>query len=342
MRRRSLIVLVGLPALAVVLYSGLWFLASGNLRDGVERWAAERRADGWRVDWDDFSIGGFPLVLRARVTAPRIAAPNATWGWRGPDIIATTLPWDFNRPTFVFPGRHQISIPHEGSARIFSLTAAEAVGNVQIRTGVPVEITAKLSQIDFRSANGEQTIADAMSLRFAPQISDPPGPFASLALAGVVLPAGPHAVLGRNISALDAELKLLGVSAFKPSTRLGLPAALGDWRDQGGTIEIKRLHLDWGGMKFDGDGTVALDAELQPIGAMQARIQGFRALVDGLVRARLVSARDADMAKFVLSMVARATPGGNNTVTVPVTIQDRRLFIGPAKLMELPRIDWKN
>ncbi|MBT7760018.1 MAG: DUF2125 domain-containing protein, partial [Rhodospirillaceae bacterium] len=124
------------------------------------------------------------------------------------------------------------------------------------------------------------------------------------------------------------------------SSRLRLSAALGDWRDSGGTLDIKRLHLDWGGMKFDGDGTLALDADLQPVGAMKARIKGYRELVDGLVRARQIRERDADMAKFVLNMVARATPGGENTVTVPVTIQDRRLFIGPASLMNLPRIDW--
>ena len=345
-KHRVLVVTIGLAAFAAVLYSGFWFVASDNLRDGVERWAEERRAAGWSVAWDEFSIDGFPFALRARVTAPRIAGRNPRWAWRGPRIIATARPWDLDKPAVSFPGRHQISIIHEGSAHDFTVDAVKALGRVRIQGGVAREITAKLAEIDIKekngqSADGRNITADAMSFRLMPYRSKPPEHFVSIALAGLIMSHGPHAALGRDIRALDAEIKLLGVSAFKPASRLRLPAALGDWRDHGGTIEILRLHLDWGGMVFDGDGTLALDAALQPIVAMKTRIQGYRALVDGLVRARLVRARDADMAKFVLNMVARATPGGKNTVTMPVTVQDRRLFIGPAKLIDLPRIDWK-
>ena len=342
MRRRFLFVLTGLLGCAAMLYSGFWFIASGNLRDGVESWAADRRAAGWKIGWSELSIDGFPLALRARVTGPRGAGPNGVWDWRGPTLVATSRPWNVNRPNFVFSGHHIISVTRHGMSRDYAVTASEAMGNAQFQAGIAREISIQIAQFDILAPEGEKITGDALSLRFIPRHPNPPGVFISIAAAGIVLPDGPHAVLGRNIGALDADLKLLGVSAFKPSSRLRLSAALGDWRDAGGTIEIKRLHLDWGGMKFDGDGAMALDSDLQPVGAMKARIQGYRALVDGLVGARQIPARDADMAKFVLNMVARATPGGKNTVTVPVTIQNRRLFIGPGKLMELPRIKWEN
>lgn len=337
MRRRIVFVLAGVTVTAAILYTGLWFVASGNLRGEMERWAVERRALGWHVAWGEISISGFPNSLSAHVTTPRITGPRATWDWRGPTIIATFQPWNFNTPKIAFPGRHRISVTRHGRSHDFTLTATEAMGRIKILSGRPAHITAKLAEIDFITADGLKTTSDALSLRITPSS---PEPSISFALAGVVMPDGPHAVLGRNINALDAELNLPGGATLKPSSRLRLSAALGDWRDAGGTVDIKRLRLDWGGMKFDGDGTVALDADLQPVGAMKARIQGYRELVDGLVRARQVRERDADMAKFVLNMVARATPGGENTVTVPVTIQDRRLFIGPAGLMNLPRINW--
>ncbi|NQU72099.1 MAG: DUF2125 domain-containing protein [Rhodospirillales bacterium] len=352
MRRRFLFVSAGCLAVAAILYSALWFVASNNLQSGVENWAADRRAAGWIVAWKDISIGGFPFVLRARVKEPRIAGPNSSWDWRGPELIATARPWDLSKPEFTFPGRHHLSMMKNGTTRVFILTAVEAFGRVEIQGNVPRDITAKLAQIEFRStdgrlpsghaAAGQNITADAMSFRLELPQLETPEPVISVALAGVLLPDGPAAVLGRNIRALDTKVKLLGLASFKPSSRLRLSAALGDWRDGGGTVEIKRLHLDWGKMKFDGDGTIALDADLQPVGAMRARIQGYRALVDSLVRARQIPTRDADMAKFVLNMVARATPGGKNTITVPVTVQDRRLFIGPASLMKLPRIDWEN
>ncbi len=352
MRRRFLVVSAGCLAVAAILYSVFWFVASNNLQGGVENWAAGRRAAGWIVAWKNISIGGFPFVLRARVKGPRIAGPKSSWDWRGPELVATARPWNLSRPEFIFPGRHHLSILRNGAARDFTLTAAEALGGVHIDGGVPRGITAKLAQIDIqstagklpsgRAAIGQKITADAISFRLDLPHLETPDPVISVALAGVLLPDGPAALLGRDIRALDARVKLLGVAAFKPSSRLRLSAALGDWRDGGGTVEIKRLHLDWGKMKFDGDGTIALDADLQPVGAMRARIQGYRALVDSLVHARQIPTRDADMAKFVLNMVARATPGGKNTITVPVTVQDRRLFIGPASLMKLPRIDWEN
>ncbi len=337
MRRRIVFVLAGAAVAAAIVYAGLWFVASGDLRDGIERWAVDRRAAGWLVAWENISIDGFPFSLSTQITMPRITGPHASWDWRGPTIFATSRPWNLNNPKIIFPGRHQISVTRDVASREFTLTAAEAVGRAEIRAGRLVHIAIKLTQIDFIAADGLKTTGDALSLSVAP---NSPEPSLSIALAGVVMPDGPHAVLGRNIAALDAEFKLSGGAVLTPSSRLRLSAALGDWRDAGGTVDIKRLRLDWGGMKFDGDGTFALDADLQPVGAMKARIRGYRELVDGLVRARQMRERDADMAKFVLNMVARATPGGKNTVTVPVTIQDRRLFVGPASLMKLPRINW--
>ncbi len=337
MRRRLVTVFVGVAVTAAILYAGLWFVAADNLRGNIERWAAERRAAGWHVAWEELSIDGFPFSLSAHMTMPRIAGPHAAWDWRGPTLAAAARPWNLNNPEIVFPGRHRISVVRNGVSREFTLTAAEATGRIRFQDGRAAHIAVKLTQIDVIAANGRKTTGDALSLQVAP---NSPKPSLSIALAGVVMPEGPHAVLGRNIGALEAEIELPGGPNLKPSSRLRLSAALGDWRDAGGTVEIKRLHLDWGGMKFDGDGTLALDSDLQPVGAMKARIQGYRDLVDGLVRARQIKERDADMAKFVLNMVARATPGGENTVTVPVTVQDRRLFIGPAGLMNLPRIDW--
>ena len=278
-----------------------------------------------------------PFGLTAHITKPRITGPHAGWDWRGPTLVATSRPWNLNNPEINFPGRHRISVMREGASQEFTLTAGEAIGQIETQAGRLFHIAIKLTQVEFVANNGQKTTGDALSFRVAP---DSPEPSIAIALAGVIMPDGLHAVLGRNIAALDSEFKLSGGAALKPSSRLRLSAALGDWRDSGGTLDIKRLHLDWGGMKFDGDGTLALDADLQPVGAMKARIKGYRELVDGLVRARQIRERDADMAKFVLNMVARATPGGENTVTVPVTIQDRRLFIGPASLMNLPRIDW--
>ena len=74
--------------------------------------------------------------------------------------------------------------------------------------------------------------------------------------------------------------------------------------------------------------------------AMTARIKGYRETVDALVETGHVKGRDAVATKFVLAMVARATPGGSSQLTVPITIQNGMLSAGPARLLRVPTIDW--
>ena len=64
-----------------------------------------------------------------------------------------------------------------------------------------------------------------------------------------------------------------------------LVQAIAAWRDAGGTIELDRLQLNWGGLGATATGTMALDQDLQPIGAFSGGIEGFGAILSALVEA---------------------------------------------------------
>ena len=143
-------------------------------------------------------------------------------------------------------------------------------------------------------------------------------------------------MLGNTIARLGFESQVLG----------GMPeamdrAALSVWRDKGGTVEIKNLSLEWGPARIQASGTAALDTTLQPEAALSASIAGYEETVDALVDAKLIAAQMADGVKLVLSMLARgARPGERPTINVPLSIQNRTLFVGPARLMRLPAVKW--
>lgn len=340
--RRRLILNLAVPVVVLAaLYSGYWFFAADQLREGVGRWTAERRAAGWTVSWDSLTVDGFPLSLKTIVTAPRIVAPSE-WDWRGPRFIVTAPPWNPGDIAAKFPGEHRIAIFRDGETRKFSLLAGKALGRASIADGRLREITARLVETELKQVEiGPQgtVTADAVVLRLAISARPAPrpeGPVIGVALSGLMLPKTAQPALGRMVRAVNAEIELPG-----GPPRIGSPDGLARWRDGGGTLEVRRLHLVWGGLQFDGEGTLALDSDLQPVGAMRARIGGYRATVDALARAGLVRDRDAPSVKMVLGLVAGATPGGRNTITVPVTLQDRRLSIGPARLLRVPRITWK-
>ena len=47
------------------------------------------------------------------------------------------------------------------------------------------------------------------------------------------------------------------------------------WRDKGGTVEVTRLNLDHGPLRLNGEGTFALDRDLQPVGTLTVRVEGL-------------------------------------------------------------------
>src|SRR5262249_44415292 len=117
-------------------------------------------------------------------------------------------------------------------------------------------------------------------------------------------------------------------------------AAVTKWRDDGGTIEIEELELDWRPLRLTGSGTLALDAELQPQAALTATIAGYGEIVDSLLVAGAIKPNDGALAKIALGLLAKPGPSGERQITAPIAVQEGRLFVGPVRLMTLPKISW--
>ena len=80
------------------------------------------------------------------------------------------------------------------------------------------------------------------------------------------------------------------------------------WRDGGGSLEIQHLALDWGPLDLTASATLALDDQLQPMGAGSARLVGYAETLDALAPHGAISRSAATAAKAVLSLLAN-TPG---------------------------------
>jgi hypothetical protein len=139
----------------------------------------------------------------------------------------------------------------------------------------------------------------------------------------------------RHIDEFSFAATMKGPLAAAPLAR-----ALAQWRDGGGTLEIDSARIAWGGTTIALSGTLALDEAMQPEGALTATIQGGDKLVDGLVAAGAMEPGLANFAKAVMRAIA--TPGEDgNTARVPVTVQDQRVYVGPAAIATLPHVTWR-
>ena len=112
------------------------------------------------------------------------------------------------------------------------------------------------------------------------------------------------------------------------------------WRDSGGTIEIDSVYGKFRRLKLKGSGTLALDQEFQPLLAMSAELEGLTDVIDILTRGGHLTFKKALMLKLGLRLFSKNIDGVNSSFSLPLTIQDRELTVGPIKLLRLPLIRW--
>jgi hypothetical protein len=114
-----------------------------------------------------------------------------------------------------------------------------------------------------------------------------------------------------------------------------LEPALTAWRDDGGTLEVRRLTLRSSSISVVTNGTLALDNQMRPMGAATAVIGGYVEALDRLVAAGAIAARDAQLAKLLLNAIAAPNSAGERVLNVPITGQDGWLYVGPVRLARL-------
>jgi hypothetical protein len=90
----------------------------------------------------------------------------------------------------------------------------------------------------------------------------------------------------------------------------------------------------------DGDGTFALDGDLQPMGTFVARADGLMETLDLLRLRNMISIGQATAVKLMLMVLAHQPAGGPPRLEAPLTLQDREVTLKSLPIMKVPRIDW--
>jgi hypothetical protein len=338
-------------AVLAVSYTGFWFFGARHLQKTVLEWIDTRREEGVEISYDRLELGGFPGSFRVLLSAPKMrraafGGKREANGWRmeASRIRARALPWKFNQFDVDLSGDLTLAFRHEGKLVTYQGVARRLFSQWVIHgDGWPSGAMIEIDGLGLgKKGAGPSITAGSLRLdakRLFPEEETHRSPTFSLELSGrgLRVPQFVPLPLGQKITELALNGELLG---GLPGSRL--IEALSAWRDSGGTVEVKQLRIRHGPLGVQANGTLALDKELQPIGALTARIEGFFAAVDRLRQAGMIRSRDAAMAKLVLgAMAKRPAGGGSSSVSLPLTIQNRKLFAGPVTLAELPPIDWR-
>nr|WP_245215871.1 DUF2125 domain-containing protein [Pararoseomonas baculiformis] len=309
-----------------------------RLQAGYDAWATARRAQGWRIEHAPPTRGGWPFSATLRLPGFRLSGGNAT--------IPGGLDWSTGAVVL------RVAMHSPGELRI----AATGTQQLRIdRTEIPFaadRLTAKLPlQAHVIPRGGEFT---AHRLR----IGTPAGGVEIGAL-NLALDSRMTAIEGEPAFTLEGQAENITLPGATPLGRqirsLGLDAALtgplpggrnltnraATWRDAGGTLELRRLDLTFGPATAQATATLALDDQLQPMGAGTVKLTGAEAVLDALSQAGLVTPRNAALARRVVALLARPPAEGEPPqLEVPLTLEGRSLAVARIPVARMPALSW--
>lgn len=138
------------------------------------------------------------------------------------------------------------------------------------------------------------------------------------------------------------SLDRLEVSAPLPDT---IPAdytreGLSAWRDKNGRIVLDNLIMKKSTLTITAAGQLTLDENLQPAGNLDATMTGYMAFIEELENYRLINTKEKLLAISLLTGLSQTDEDGGNYIDIDITLQNRKLFVGPLQLASLPAIRW--
>ena len=342
MRRLSLL-LLALPVLLAAGHFILWRWAEQRIAQETNNWIAAQRAQGWTIRTGFGVGGGWPYS--AKWTLPDVVISRD-------DALPGGLVWQADRvrlrvallhPRVLTINLEGLQSLRLGSAPTLHYAADEMAMVLPLEPGIPAR-DVDLNSSHLRAGLPDQgtggiTVTDLhLHAETRPGTTQgEPALTVFLQANDIGLPAGINWALGPTIAHLAVDGAVDG-----PIPRgIDLATRLAGWRDGGGTLPVQTMSLQWGPLALSGSATLALDEELQPMGAATVRMAGWGEALDALVRAHVVPSRTALAAKAVLSLLARKPQeGGPDEVEVPLTDQERTLSFGRIPLTRLPGIVW--
>lgn len=311
--------LLVLPAGLIGAHAVLWYLACAQITAQMTVELRNLARQGWSTFADTPVRSGYPWV--AEVTVPGLRAAGPLIGWETERLVVRLA---MLRPTEVRLTAEGGQSLRLGDSPIFHYSAARAEAVVSLTR--PDRIAVEIDELA-----GSPIAASRVRLMI-----DRAAMTATADARDVTLPANLQLPLGPTVAQIGVDVALFGGGLADVTA-----PALTIWRDAGGRVEVPRVALEWGAVKFIGQTQIALDAKLQPELTGKLQLGGYQALIDALVSAGTLRPGPAQSLGAVLGLLAHPSDAtGPNSVEMPFTMRDRGLAVGRIPLLRAPEIAW--
>jgi len=348
--------------LAIIAYSAWWLFVAGQVESGFARWVADQRAAGQVIGHTPMKVGGYPFKIRPKLTlitfeSVKIDTALATATFE--DVVAETKPWSFSRIDFNALAR--VVSPGSGSGG-FDLQTDTVVGQLGMSSSGKIEsVDLRIQSIggwlqspegrgqsggaDTPSTEGENIAVTVERLGVEMRVKEGSineAVAVNAAIEGILFPdfSADDLLLGNRIERFSTQLLIDPILNHEDTNYQSTADAVAAWHVAGGVIDVADTTLQIGPLRASLAGPVSVDEALQPTARVQARIQGLETILRAGVQTGAVTREMAQLFQGIAGLMSRPDENGVPTVELPIEVRNRGVFIGPAKVADVPPVTW--
>ena len=343
MRKRWIIGGIFLLVALGAAYTGYWFWLAQTFQQNLALWIDQQRAIGYRISYAAGDPGGYPLSIHIALSQVAIDSPPGQPPWRlsTASKSLSIAPWAPLSLRLLDGGDSVASnVQWVAGGRDYTMTIDGMVLKIRLSSDGELPAVRISSQSVGVSEQGREIVGlvqPSGSVEFLRAASDTQSSAHFLLSAHGIDFVSPAPAGAKTVETYDW---LVAGQIKGPVPLAPLPEALAAWSNEGGHVELTQFNANWEATTtVSGDGTVALDQRLQPVGAFSAVVRGYNEAVDAAVARGVMTPADGTAVKLWLSARAEKDERGF-MVKLPLTIQDGFVSMGPIKLAQVPRIAW--
>ncbi|MBL4874599.1 MAG: DUF2125 domain-containing protein [Rhodobacteraceae bacterium] len=327
----------GLITLVLVLsvaWSTWWVIGTTAQKTAIDTWMEQRRDAGWIAEVEDFKVTGYPNRFDSKFTGLTLSNPQAGWTWNAPQFQLLALSYKPNHMIAVWPGTHSYSTRNDTitinssqfrGSLIFKPDTALSLDRMQLETADLVltgttdwRATAKEASVAFFAHNAPDIPPNSYDLYIkALEFSLPSTWRESVDQNGVL----PEAIFDATLT-YDNPWDRFAIEQTNPRVT---------------AIKIRDIRFLWGALNLNGSGSIDVGDDGYVNGSFTLQAQKWRALLDVIVAANLLTPDLATALDRGVSFVA-ALSGNPEDIEIELRFKDKLTYIGPIPIGPAPRV----
>ncbi len=327
------------------LYAGVLFFLSLLIISGFilfeysVRWAeksieimvSDLRKRGFTVSYSSVEVKGNPLFLKIIFQNPHIKDPKGLLEWEGQEVDIVMNPWQFYTLTCTFPGDHKIFLPQNTPIPLGFLQLEGAKGIITLSSQGFLEEAVLTTEriLSFLNTQPQPVFLQDLLIKVENLVD-----LSHLKMSFATYIINLESTL--NIKPFDHPLAFtFEANLSGDQSKNSFPKSLAEWRDRGGIVEVRSLKLIWPPINIEAEGTLTLDKSMYPLGSFSSRVVGYQNVLSYMIELGWVKKKKAAAALFIFDLFSVPDATGTKRLTIPITLQNKTLSIGPAPLLKL-------